>query len=183
GGALGVRVSGVDTDTMLVFLSSGCETCGAFWRDLAAPDLPSGTRLVVVTRGDDAESPAAVARLAPPGVAVVMSGDAWRDYGVPGTPYVVHVDGATGRIRGQGTGGDWRQVRRLFLEASGDTSPTNGRRPAGKASADHRREAEIDRVLTVNGYVPGDPRLFDPPSPPQAASGAEPQGRDDGAGG
>lgn len=180
GGAHGVRVAGVGHDTVLAFLSSGCDTCGSFWEDLAEPDLPPGTRLVVVTKGEDAESPAAVSGLAPSGVPVVMSSDAWRDYAVPGTPYVVHVDGATGRIRGQGTGGDWDQVRRLFLEANLDTARANGRGRPGRAAADLRREEEIDRVLAANGYVPGDPRLFAEPSAPSEPSGSEQDGHDGG---
>ncbi|MBW3653939.1 MAG: glycoside hydrolase family 65 protein, partial [Actinobacteria bacterium] len=64
-----------------------------FWDELRSAALPSGTRLVIVTKGDEAESPVAVRDLAPPGVTLVMSSDAWVDYKVPGSPYVIDVDG------------------------------------------------------------------------------------------
>ena len=67
GEAMAIRVGGIDHDTVLAFLSSGCTTCHVFWEELRDPQLPAGTRLVVVTKGEDAESPVAVADLAPAG--------------------------------------------------------------------------------------------------------------------
>jgi hypothetical protein len=102
GAALGIRVVGATHDTLLVFLSTRCESCHPFWEDLARPEdlpLPAGTRVVIVTQGPEAELPAQVAGLAPPGTVVVMSSDAWTAYDVPGAPYVVHVEGPTGRVR------------------------------------------------------------------------------------
>jgi hypothetical protein len=110
----------------------------------------------VVTKGPEQESPAEVAALAPGGVTVLMSSAAWEDYEVPGSPYVVHVEGATGSVRGEGTGADWPQVRRMLLQAAGDRG-TGGR---GKAAADARREQEIDRTLLAAGVTPGDPSLY-----------------------
>ncbi|MGK2950192.1 MAG: hypothetical protein ACSLFP_16595, partial [Acidimicrobiales bacterium] len=111
GGAARVAVAGVDHHTVLAFLSTGCGTCGIFWsalRKLGPDDLPgAGTRLVVVTNGPDAESPAAVADLAPPGVVTLMSNEAWDLYDVPVSPYFVLVDGPRSRVVGEGAGTSW----------------------------------------------------------------------------
>lgn len=150
-----LRVGGT-RDTILAFLSSGCATCATFWRQLDDPQLPERTRLVVVTKGPEDESPAEVAALAPAGATVLMSSDAWTEYEVPGSPYVIHVEGQGGTVRGEGTGADWHQVRRMLLQAAGDRG-TSGR---SKAAADARREQEIDRTLLAAGVTPGDPSLY-----------------------
>jgi hypothetical protein len=82
--------------TLLLFLSSGCGTCGAWWDGLrhgehtaALPD----TNVVVVAQDPASESPARLAGLAAPGVPVVLSGAAWEEFKVPGSPYAVLVDG------------------------------------------------------------------------------------------
>src|SRR5687768_10978908 len=62
GGAARVAVVGVEHPTLLAFLSTGCGTCGAFWDALneGVTRLPDpATRVVVVTNGPEAESPAA----------------------------------------------------------------------------------------------------------------------------
>lgn len=158
GEAQAIRVAGTAHDTVLAFLSSGCTTCHVFWDELRDAGLPRGTRLVVVTKGDDAESPVAVAEIAPAGVTVVMSSEAWTAYQVPGSPYVVHVDGPSGRVRGEGTGPNWHQVQRMLLQGAGDL---DARRGAGrKAAADMRREQDVDQVLLASGIEPGDPSLY-----------------------
>lgn len=156
GDAVGIRVSGVRHDTVLVFLSSGCTTCHPFWDALRTADLPGRARLVVVTKGEDHESPVAVGELAPEGVTVVMSSESWTDYNVPGSPYLVHVDGESGRVRGEGTGADWEAVRRMLLEAAGDLDLRRSR----KAAADAAREQEVDEVLLAAGIRPGDASLY-----------------------
>lgn len=153
GDAVGVRVVEVEHDTVVVFLSSGCGSCRSFWEDLATPRLPPGTRLIVVTRGADGESPSAIRELAPPGATVIMSSQVWDDFRVPGSPFVVLVDGPSGRIVGEGTAASWGQVLELFLQAGGDQA-------SGKASADRRREQELDRLLLSSGIAPGDPSLY-----------------------
>lgn len=164
GNAVSVRVTGTRHDTVLAFLSSGCKTCHAFWESFRRSDLPGGARLVIVTKGEDQESPVAVSEIAPPGVTVVMSTPAWEQYEVPGSPYVVHVEATTGRVRGEGTGADWDQVRRMLLDAEGDLR----RRATRKASADARREREVDDVLLASGIRPGDPSLYPPTDPSDA---------------
>ncbi|MPZ72111.1 MAG: hypothetical protein GEU74_02580 [Nitriliruptorales bacterium] len=156
GEAHAIRVAGAGHDTVVAFLSSGCTTCHVFWSELRNPQLPTGTRLVVVTKGEDAESPVAVAELAPPDATVVMSSDTWTAYEVPGSPYVVHVDGESGRVRGEGTGPNWEQVRRMLLQGAGDADA----RRASKAAADAQREEEVDDILLAAGIKPGDPSLY-----------------------
>jgi hypothetical protein len=159
GEAQAVRVAGTRHDTILAFLSSGCTTCQAFWEDLREAVPPRGARLIIVTKGTEAESPVAIADVAPANVTVLMSSQAWDDYEVPGSPYVVHVDGASGRVRGEGTGPNWAQVERMLLQGAGDLDAQ--RAGAGrKAAADAEREQEVDRVLLAAGIEPGDPSLY-----------------------
>jgi hypothetical protein len=156
------RVVGADHDSLLLFLSSGCATCATFWTELGVPGavhLPPRTRLLVVPQSAGDESPADLAALAPPGVDVVLSSDAWRVYEVPGSPHVVYVDGATGRIRGEGTGQSLRQVAELLAQATGDARfLTEQARP--KSTRDQQQEMSVDRELLAAGILPGDPRLY-----------------------
>ncbi|MEZ5239258.1 MAG: hypothetical protein R2716_10025 [Microthrixaceae bacterium] len=80
------------TETLVAFLTSGCTTCHRFWEAFAEGDqltdghLEDGTALLVVTQGEESESPAAVGDLAGTEVPVVMSTDAWEDFGSPWRP-------------------------------------------------------------------------------------------------
>jgi hypothetical protein len=156
GDALALRVTGARQDTILVFLSSGCTTCHVFWDELRTAAVPAGARLVIVTKGAEAESPVAIAELAPPDVTVVMSSEAWTDYQVPGSPYVIDVDAASGRVRGEGTGPSWGQVARMLLQGAGDLAS----RRSTKAASDAQREHEADAVLLAAGITPGDASLY-----------------------
>jgi hypothetical protein len=156
GEVLALRVTEVPHDTILVFLSSTCAGCEPFWPAMADPDVADDVRVVVVTRDEPDEDRAAIAVLAPPGVTVVMSHEAWEDHDVPGSPYVVHVDGGTGRVRGEGTAGSWPAVRRLLLQGAAG-GPRDSR---AKAAADARRERDADRHLLAAGIAPGDPSLY-----------------------
>lgn len=162
GELVSARVAGVEHDTLLLFLSSGCASCQTFWTELADPGavhLPPNTRLLVVPQSPTEENPRELAALAPDGVDVVLSSDAWHDYAVPGSPHAVYVAGATGRIRGEGTGQSLRQVAELLAEATGEAGFVAG--AAGPKSArDRRQEAAVDRELLTAGILPGDPRLY-----------------------
>jgi hypothetical protein len=161
GEVVSTRVVGVDQDTVLLFLSSGCASCEVFWSELARPvALPANTRLVVVAQGEEAESRAALASLAAPHLDVIMSTEAWREYEVPGSPHVVFVEGRTGRVRGEGTGQSWTQVAQLLAQATGDLSVLDGRARARKPDRDAEVEAQVDRELMAAGILPGDPRLY-----------------------
>lgn len=158
--AISVAVASPRVDTLLAFLSAGCTTCARLWEttdDLDGWRLPDRTRIVVVTLGPGDESPARVRRIAPRGVPVVMSSEAWQDYRVPGAPYFIYVDGPGRTIRGEGSASSWREVASLLGDAHGDSDPAVG----GRA-----REARIDRELAAAGIVPGDGRLYHPPARP-----------------
>lgn len=173
GDPVAIRVREVDHDTVLAFLSSGCTTCAGFWEAFGeGVPLPGGARLVVVVRDLVEESPALLDHLVPGGVTVVCSSAAWDDHGVPGSPYVVHVDGASGRVRGEGTGGSWEQVARMLADATGDLAYVGGPRRGRRAAADLRREQDTDGALLAAGFLPGDERLYVPPgTDPETGTG------------
>lgn len=167
GGAAAIAVRGVEHDTVLLFLSSDCATCRRFWDALATDAgplaLPVGARLVAVTKGVTDESPAAVAAHVAT-VPVVMSNEAWVDHDVPGSPYAVHVDGPSGRVIGEGTGGSWPQLADLLARAaheSGHESGHNTGRQTRWTPGSRRAVADkdADSALLAAGIRPGDPSL------------------------
>ncbi len=174
GDAISLAVSGVRHDTLIAFLTSGCQTCRGFWDSFhaGAPDVPGGARLVVATRGPEAESPGAIANLAGRGadaVPVVMSTEVWEHYDVPYAPYFVYVSGPAGRVVGEGVAAGWEEVRRLVANAvaDGTTSPPSAA-PAAlpgvatgrpRSRADRARDQAVDQALEDVGIRPGDPRL------------------------
>lgn len=161
GEAVAVGVAGAEHDTLLAFLSSGCLTCVGFWDALRQePELglPAGSRVVIVTKSPGEESASAVKELSPPGVAVVMSTQAWLEYEVPGAPYFVHVDGPSGRALGEGTAVTWDQVVSLAARAADDRMSRDA--PVADRDSDRSREARIDEELMGAGVHPGDPSLY-----------------------
>jgi hypothetical protein len=145
-----IAIDGTQQRTLLAFLSSGCLTCREFWDafgDAASLGLPPDTRVVVVTKDPREESLSSIRALAPPGIPIVMSSDAWANYDVPGSPYFVLVDGANARVEGEGTGASWEHIRNLIGRAAGD-----------------EREVRIDRELLAHGIAPGDPLLYHDPA-------------------
>jgi len=165
GDALAVAPAGSPGLTLLAFLSTGCASCAGFWesfRDQSGLGLPPGTRLVVVTKGPDREIPGEVAALASPGLAVVMSSDAWTDYEVPGSPFFVLVDGASGRRIGEGVANHFRQVaelvRRAEVDAAAFAPGTRSERAVGIDGP--ARESDNDAELRAAGILPGDPSLY-----------------------
>lgn len=151
--SLVVAMEQAGADTLLAFLSGGCSTCAGLWGDMddARRALPPGTRLVVVTRSPDSESPSRLRELANPDVTVVMSSAAWQDYAAPGAPYFVLVSGASGEVVGEGTARTWPQVLSLMADAGNE-----GGRGGGGSD-------RVDAELAAAGLAPGDPRLYHPP--------------------
>ncbi len=138
--------------TLLAFLSSGCAVCHDFWDAFAAGrELPAGTRLVVVAKDAHEESPRRLRGLAAPGLTVLMSSQAWDDYRVPLAPYFVYVDGAAGRVQGEGAARTWAQLRSLFdgalAEMEGDGSSGG-------------RALRVEHDLAGAGIGPGHPSLY-----------------------
>lgn len=171
GDAVAVGVLGGSHRTLLAFLTTGCTTCQGFWSafadgvELPAPDI----RLVVVTQGEEAESPAKVAELATGTVDVVMSTDAWEDYGVPVAPYFALVDGD--EVVGEGAAATWPQVVDLLGRSLADTgrslSSPGSAAPSRRAFLTGRDRTErVDAELAAAGIVPGDPRLYAPVADP-----------------
>ena len=80
---------------LLLFLSAACLGCRDLWEGLGElhAGLAGAARLVVVTRGPGEESPEAIEALAgdahgTPGLELVMSTEAYRDYRVQGPPFL-----------------------------------------------------------------------------------------------
>ncbi|MGB7861269.1 MAG: hypothetical protein WBM90_12290 [Acidimicrobiia bacterium] len=162
GSAVHVGVAGT-SNTMLAFLSSGCSACIALWEDLVNHDPVANlrdTRLVVVTKGPEAESQSRLAQLAPEGVTVVQSSEAWEGYGIPVTPYFVLVEGSTGEIVGEGSAPSWGQVESLIGQALADKSEVNINL-LDTDPGEFRSDAELKKA----GIGPGHPSLH-PAQPP-----------------
>jgi hypothetical protein len=176
GDAVSLAVKGVQHDTLIAFLTSGCQTCRGFWDSLrqGPPSVPGGARLVVVTRGPEAESPGVIAGLAGRSLPVVMSTGSWEQYDIPYAPYFVYVSGRGGRAVGEGVAADWEAVRTLVANAVADGTtggpPDADLRP--RSRADQARDAAVDRVLEEAGIRPGDPRLHPTAIDGQGATGS-----------
>ena len=167
GDGVAVAVTAVRTPTLLAFLSSGCATCLDFWdafadeanRSIGGADC----ELVLVTKGPESESPAAVAKLAPPDLVCVMSDHAFEDYGVPVAPYFVLVD-ASGTVIGEGVAPSFEQLQSLLEKAVADRGHRRSRREVLGGRARSRAE-RIDRELAEAGITPGHPSLHSDPRP------------------
>jgi len=164
GDARAVAVDHGDHVTLLAFLSSGCTSCTAFWDALQTPgrlELPAGARTVIVTKGPDREIPSEVQARATGRVPVVMSTEAWLDYQVPGSPFFVLVDGATGRTVGQGVASHVGQLAELVRRAEHDRgSSVHGGGLPDTGLDGPARAAAADEVLRAAGIHPGDPSLY-----------------------
>ena len=163
GDAISLELDAAGGDpTLLAFLTTGCSTCAGFWETLGEPRLPAGVRTVVITHGEERERPAALRRLAPDGIPVIMSSQAWRDYAVPGAPYFVLVEAT---IRGEGAATSWSALSSLVSDAIEDAraSRATGAPPAtaaARASGGTQRAQRVDRTLAGAGIGPGHPSLY-----------------------
>lgn len=167
GGAAKIGVVGAAHSTLLAFLSSGCTSCSAFWEAFRDPRLTlpgTDTRLVVVTKGPEAESASRLVDLAPPTIPVVMTSAAWDDFRVPVSPYFILVDGPTGSVTGEGSAASWRQVASLLEQALADAGAATAPRPNDTSRAGRLRRADED--LQAAGIHPGHPSLY-PDSAPE----------------
>jgi hypothetical protein len=125
GARLSVGIAAGAEPVCVLFLSSSCQGCRDLWEGTGAlrRDLGPAVRVVVVTRGPEAEDAAAVARLATSGAVgsdevsgetqggetgsggtevteVVMSSQAYLDYGVSGPPFYALTVGTDVRTEG-----------------------------------------------------------------------------------
>jgi len=85
-------------------------------------------------------------------VTVVMSSHAYEEYGVPGAPYFVLVDGS---VRGEGVATTWAALQSLLADALADAHENGG---------GGTRAERIEARLAAAGIEPGDPSLY--PGPP-----------------
>ena len=145
--------------TLLAFLGSGCESCGALWKALGEePEVPGGARVIVVTKDTSHESPSRLGAPAPDGVPLVMSSAAWADYRVPGSPYFILVDGPSGLVRGEGAATGWDQIASLIRDAQHDAAGGGARNSSGRA-------ARAEQALSSAGIGPGHESLYPGGSP------------------
>lgn len=168
GDAAAVAISGSTGLTLLAFLSSGCATCLDFWEAFREPANRevggAGTRLVVLTKGPDAESPASVQNLAHPDLLTLMSSEAFDDYSVPVAPYFVLVDGAGARVIGEGAAASHEQLSSLMTKALADGGYGLGaQRSRRDVLRGRRRAASADEALEAAGIGPGHPSLHQDP--------------------
>ena len=160
GSAVHIGVAGTKHATMLAFLSTGCSACVGLWEGLGARDLLSDlpdVRLVVVTKSREAESQSRLEELAPDGITLVQSTEAWEAYGVPVSPYFVLVDGSTDAVVGEGSAGSWAQVTSLLGQAVADKAADR----SGQADEGFVADAELRRA----GIGPGHPSLYPETAP------------------
>ncbi len=143
--------------TLLAFLTSGCSSCAEFWGSLGERRLLAGVRTLIIAHGPDRERPAKLRELAPTGIPVVMSSQAWSDYEIPGSPYFVLVDGG---VLGEGVATSWHALASLVGDALED------RREAVGRDGGEQRAARIDDTLAAAGIGPGHPSLY-PDRPPR----------------
>ena len=96
GAAVEVLITGSADPVLLLFLSADCLGCLDLWEHMGdlRQSVPAEVRLVIVTRGAEAEEAGAIAALAPPDVPTVMSTQAYADYRVGGPPFLVLVTAA-----------------------------------------------------------------------------------------
>lgn len=165
GGTRTIAVNGSDQATLLAFLTTGCATCADFWQAFGAGvQLPPDTRLVVVTKGPELESPADVAAVAAPHVLTISSTEAWDDYSIPVAPYFVLVDGRRGVVVGEGAANSWERVRTLLDRALADAGYGGGQVRRRDLLLGKARTERVDRDLIDAGFTPGDPRLYHEPA-------------------
>ena len=158
GGALSVPLRGGSELVLLAFLSSGCTTCKPFWRTFAGDfELPrDDVRPVIVTKGTDEESPAAIAELAPDAIPTVMSSEAWDGLQIPVSPYFALIDTSSGIVVGEGAAATWAHVNDLLGQALADAG-MSGTATGGNTKGRARR---VDIELSEAGIHPGDPSLY-----------------------
>lgn len=110
---------------LLLFLSAGCLGCLDLWENTAElrRSIPAAVRVVIVTKGPEAEDAAAIATLAPPGlrgVVTVMSTEAYDDYRVGGPPFLVLVTASA--VLTEGVAWGIEETARATREALGGSS-------------------------------------------------------------
>ena len=170
GDASAIGVIGTPGLTLLAFLTTGCASCMDFWEAFREPAnrrvAGPGSQLVVLTKGQDAESPSAVRELADPALTTLMSSEAFDDYSVPLAPYFVLIDGAAGRVVGEGAASSFDQLGSLIKKAMADSGVGAERsRSRRDMLRGLRQNLTADEALSSAGIGPGHPSLHTDPNP------------------
>ncbi len=162
GDTVSVAVVGTRHSTLVAFLPTGWSTCGDFWSAFADSNLraPGDARLLVVTKGEEAESLSRLRKFAPRELSVVMSSEAWDTYDVPVAPYFAYVDGPTGAIVGEGAAMTWEHLAGMMEQALADAGLSTRKGRRRRYDDGRAREARADRDLLGAGIEPGDPSLY-----------------------
>lgn len=163
GEAMAISTSTNSGPLLLAFLSTSCSSCVPFWESLDGGRMVVRDRLVravAVTLGPEEESPTRAGKMST-STTVLMSSQAWRDYGVPGAPYFVLVNTVTGRVLGEGSAAQPAQLESLVADSTADQAWDLQR--SKKSRADLERETRIDEELMRAGIKPGDPQLYPAP--------------------
>jgi hypothetical protein len=167
GDGVAISVAGSDGTVLLAFLTSGCQNCLDFWRSFedGANRQVAGarSRLIVLTKGPDQESPGAVAQLAHIDLETVMSTEAFDDYSVPVAPYFVLID--DGRVVGEGAAASFDQLGSLMSKALTDAGHGLGARRNRRELLRGRQRPTADEALHAAGIGPAHPSLHTDPSP------------------
>jgi hypothetical protein len=175
GNAISAAIAGTGRLTLLGFLTSTCLACEVFWNAFADPglDVPGDARVLLLTKGLEAESESSLRRLAPGEVPTILSTEAWQSYGIPVAPYFVLIDGEADKVIGEGAATTWAQVHNLMSQALADQGilveggrrVTDGERAIAAHLNGKEREERIDAELKAAGIFPGDPSLYSPSQP------------------
>jgi len=111
-----IQLEATEQPTLLAFLSTSCSICVGLWERLRDGELAGaapGTVPVVVTKDAALEDPDRIRRLATTELPVVLSSEAWDDYEVPGSPYVMVVSAAPGSVVTEGSVATWDDLVRM----------------------------------------------------------------------
>jgi hypothetical protein len=179
GDAAAISVRDTGGLTLLAFLTSGCATCLDFWDAFGDPARRAvagpSTRLVVLTKGPDAESPASVANLAHPELTTLMSTEAFDDYSVPIAPYFVLIDSSAGQVIGEGAASSYDQLSSLMTKALRDGGHGLGAQRSRREVLRGRRrdQPSADEALEAAGIGPGHPSLHQDPQPDRSGTPVE----------
>jgi hypothetical protein len=94
----------------LLFLTASCQPCLQLWEEAKGGD--PATPVVLVTPGPEMESRRKAEQLAPEGLTVVMSGDAWSLYDIHRAPWLVVIEDER-IIHDERSPETWKEVKHI----------------------------------------------------------------------
>ncbi len=108
-----IPLEATEQPTVLAFLSTSCGICVGLWERMRQGELGAevpGVTPVVVLKDAAHEDLERVRALASGQLPVVLSSEAWDDYEVPGSPYVMVVSSAPGSVVSEGSVAGWSDL-------------------------------------------------------------------------